>query len=418
MHIKIPKNVKVILDTLNKYGFEAYIVGGCVRDSILGLKPHDWDICTSALPEQVMSVFTNRPIIETGIKHGTVTVVFEKESYEITTYRIDGAYDDNRHPNNVQFTTDLGLDLSRRDFTINAMAYNPNKGLIDIFGGKKDLDNYVLKCVGNASERFNEDALRIMRAMRFASTYDLKIHADTLNAMMEHKELLKDISYERISSEIKKMCSASSTNSLVHILDQTWECLEIVCNELSDTDKCMTLKRMSCIYDRLFARLAVLFDFDKDKQIQIMRRMKFSNEEIKNVSEIREYGRYIIDELNNIDSCNISYFCKKMLNRISWINCSQAAEYAISCLYCIGDERYHLVQIIDKALYDIYNSNECYQLSTLSITGNDVASYGFKGKEIGVVLNYLLDMVMKGTLENDRDVLLNRISELKGDNNV
>ena len=418
MHIKIPKNVKIILDTLNKYGFEAYIVGGCVRDSILGLKPHDWDICTSALPEQVMSIFTDRPIIETGLKHGTIIVMFDKESYEITTYRIDGEYSDNRHPNNVQFTLDLSLDLSRRDFTINAMAYNPDKGLVDIFGGKKDLDNHVLRCVGNTKERFSEDALRILRAMRFAATYDLKIHPATLKAMIECKESLKGVSYERISSEIKKMCNASSANSLVCILDQSWECLEVVCNELSSIDKCMVLKMMSCVYNRMFVRLAILFDFDKDAQIQIMRRMKFSNEDIKNVTEIREYGKHIINELDNIDSNNILYFCKKMLNKVSWVNCSQVAEYAISYLYCVEDERYYLVQIIDKTLHDIYNSNECYQLSTLSITGNDVAKYGFKGKEIGIVLEYLLDMVMKGILKNDRTVLLNRISELKGDNDV
>jgi len=163
----IPDNVNVILDTLHDNGYEAYIVGGCVRDSLLGLQPKDWDICTSALPPQILEVFNDKRIIETGLKHGTVTIVLDDEQYEITTYRTDGNYSDNRHPDSVTFVSNLKEDLARRDFTINAMAYNKQDGLIDYFNGYKDLKNGIISCVGDANERFNEDALRIMRALRF-----------------------------------------------------------------------------------------------------------------------------------------------------------------------------------------------------------------------------------------------------------
>ena len=172
-NIKIPADATQIIERLEKAGFEAYVVGGCVRDSLLGKNPHDWDITTSALPEQVKSLFSHT--VDTGLKHGTVTVLLEKEPFEVTTYRIDGEYDDGRHPNQVEFTLSLEEDLKRRDFTINAMAYNPQRGLVDLFGGIEDLEKGIIKCVGNPVERFSEDALRMMRAVRFAAQLDFEI---------------------------------------------------------------------------------------------------------------------------------------------------------------------------------------------------------------------------------------------------
>ena len=205
MVIKLPKSVELILSKLNNCGYEAYIVGGCVRDSIIGTTPHDWDICTSALPEQVMEVFEGYKIIPTGLKHGTVTIIIDDAQYEVTTYRIDGKYEDNRHPKEVSFTSDLKEDLSRRDFTINAMAYNPSIGLVDYFGGKKDIRKKLIKCVGNPDERFNEDALRIMRTLRFASTYGFVITEETSSAVHCNVALLNNIAKERINTELCKL---------------------------------------------------------------------------------------------------------------------------------------------------------------------------------------------------------------------
>lgn len=207
MKIELPGNVRLIISELNKKGFEAFAVGGCVRDSLLGRTPGDWDITTSALPEDIKSVF--RRTVDTGIEHGTVTVLIGGESYEVTTYRIDGEYKDSRHPSSVKFTNAVSEDLRRRDFTINAMAYNDKTGIIDLFGGCEDLKRGVIRCVGNADERFDEDALRILRAVRFAAQLDFDIDADTRNAVSTHAPRLKAVSKERVLVEISKLiCSA------------------------------------------------------------------------------------------------------------------------------------------------------------------------------------------------------------------
>lgn len=207
IRITLPEDVKFIISELKKAGFEGYAVGGCVRDSLLGRIPGDWDITTSALPNDIKAVF--RRTVDTGIEHGTVTVLLNDSSYEVTTYRIDGEYKDGRHPESVQFTEQIGEDLKRRDFTINAMAYNDEDGLIDLFNGREDIKRGVIRCVGNADARFDEDALRILRAVRFAAQLDFDIDADTRNAISSHAPNLHAVSKERILVEISKLiCSA------------------------------------------------------------------------------------------------------------------------------------------------------------------------------------------------------------------
>ena len=201
--INIPENANRIIHTLQSAGYEAYIVGGCVRDAILGKEPDDWDITTSANPDQVKALF--RRTIDTGIAHGTVTVMFGKEGYEVTTYRIDGKYEDHRRPTTVTFTRSLLEDMKRRDFTINAMAYNDEEGLIDHFEGMKDLERHLIRCVGDPAERFDEDALRILRAVRFAAQLDFSIEEKTREAIVRQAQYLKDISAERIQVELTKL---------------------------------------------------------------------------------------------------------------------------------------------------------------------------------------------------------------------
>ena len=203
MDILMPQKVKFIIKQLMDNGFEAYAVGGCVRDSILGREPNDWDITTSALPGQVKEVFEHT--VDTGIQHGTVTVVLDKENFEVTTYRIDGEYEDNRHPKEVIFTANLVEDLKRRDFTVNAMAYNDETGLVDVFGGISDLNDKIIRCVGNAEDRFSEDALRVLRAARFAAQLGFSIEDGTMQAMKSMAPNLANISAERIQVELVKL---------------------------------------------------------------------------------------------------------------------------------------------------------------------------------------------------------------------
>lgn len=267
---------------LNKCGYEAYVVGGCVRDSIIGLTPHDWDICTSALPEQIVEVFSDHKIIPTGLKHGTVTIVIDDEQYEVTTYRVDGEYEDNRHPVEVTFTSSLKEDLKRRDFTINAMAYNPSIGLIDFFGGKRDIKNKVIKCVGKPDDRFNEDALRILRAIRFSITLGYDIESKTLRSIYENKNLLKNISVERINSEITKALSHGYSVVMGKIL-------QVVVPELTDRMVNSAMTMIGIFDTSTNVRIALLFNFDEDKQKEILQRLKFDNKTIKNVCGIRKW---------------------------------------------------------------------------------------------------------------------------------
>jgi len=213
--MKIPEEVQYIINTLENNGCEAYAVGGCVRDSLLGKEPKDWDICTPALPEHTMKFFAGHKIIETGLRHGTITLRINHNSFEVTTYRIDGVYSDNRHPDKVEFANDLKEDLSRRDFTINAMAYNPKTGIVDFFGGAKDLEYGIIKCVGDANKRFQEDALRIMRALRLASVLGFSISSDTSKAILENKSLLKNIAVERIAAELNKLIVGNNVRNIL-----------------------------------------------------------------------------------------------------------------------------------------------------------------------------------------------------------
>lgn len=217
--ITIPTDVFSMLSILNENGFEAYAVGGCVRDSLLGKIPHDWDICTNAVPDEVKNVFVDYDIIETGLKHGTLTVKGEDDFYEITTFRIDGDYSDGRHPDNISFVKSLGADLARRDFTVNAMAADKEGNIIDYNNGIKDLNQKLIRCVGNPDERFREDSLRILRALRFAARYNFRIENQTKEAIHRNKKLLENISQERITSEFRQIIRFANKEILMEFSD-------------------------------------------------------------------------------------------------------------------------------------------------------------------------------------------------------
>lgn len=252
--ITIPDGAREIIDTLTSAGFEAYVVGGCVRDSLLGLEPHDWDICTSALPSDVMSIFSEKRIIGTGMKHGTVTILTDSGGYEVTTFRIDGDYSDHRRPDSVTFTTSLDEDLSRRDFTINAMAYNDAVGLIDPFGGIYSLCNREISCVGSPAHRFEEDALRIMRALRFASTYGFCIEDRTAKAIHLFAPSLNNIAVERIQSELCKLLLGDGALNI--LLDYS----DVIATIIPEIEPCIGFDQNNryheyTVYDHIAMRL-------------------------------------------------------------------------------------------------------------------------------------------------------------------
>ena len=230
--MKIPQNANLIIHRLQNAGFEAFAVGGCVRDSLLGLTPHDWDICTSAKPEQIKACFEDFNTIDIGIKHGTVAIIVDKEPFEVTTYRVDGEYRDNRHPESVTFTSNLREDLARRDFTVNAIAYNEEYGIADFYGGESDLKNRLIRCVGNPDERFREDALRILRALRFASCYRFSIENETAAAIHRNSGLLNNIASERIQSELVRLLCGDGAED---ILNEFRDVFAVFIPELAET---------------------------------------------------------------------------------------------------------------------------------------------------------------------------------------
>lgn len=409
----IPDDVQFILTTLNDNGYKAYIVGGCVRDLLLGIEPHDWDICTSALPEQTQTVFDGYKIIPTGIKHGTITILINDSQYEVTTFRIDGDYQDNRHPSEVVFTTDLIADLSRRDFTINAMAYNPNenKDVYDFFGGVNDLLTSKIRCVGSPQDRFEEDALRIMRAIRFSIRFGFDIEENTLNAMMDKKCLLGNISAERICDEICKTLSTKRALS-----DEQFEILcDILAVRVPELLKveiesaCLRINTAIKNDGCLNLRIALLFDFTPEDTLRILTELRFSNDVIHDVLNIQKYGNYILNnrEWENNDGSVPGYYERSLLHWIGMLSID-SVYYAIS--HC--NEFYRLYKLRHRILACHLQKEVC-SLSQLAINGNDLKEIGIgEGYLIGKLLNRLLDEVMRDNVPNDRQILLNRAKEI------
>ncbi len=376
--MNLPENVKKIISKLNKNSYEGYIVGGCVRDYIMGIPPHDYDITTSALPQQVKAIFPHT--VDTGIEHGTVTVVIDKTGYEVTTYRIDGKYEDNRHPKEVTFTSKLEGDLSRRDFTINAIAYNDTDGFVDMFGGIEDIKNKIIRGVGDPDKRFKEDALRMMRALRFSAQLDFIIEENTFNAIIKNAELIKNISMERIRDEFFKLI-LSDNNERLELLKQSGM-TEYFCPELSEILKNKDIKfykYINSLPKDIASRLAYIF-MGKDIK-NILKNFRTDNKTISKAVLLEKYYNYNITD---------EYSMAKLI--------SLAGEYTRDLL---------MLKKWDMTLFnEIIKKGSCCSLKDLEIKGEDIVRLGYKGKEIGEVLNKLLDYVLKYPYKNNKTELL------------
>ena len=434
--INMPLEVEFALNLLNNNGFDAYIVGGCVRDSILGIEPTDWDITTSALPPIIMKCFENYKIIETGIKHGTVTVIINNMQLEITTYRIEGEYTDNRRPDYVGFTNNISLDLERRDFTINAMAYNKT-GIIDLFGGIIDIELQKVKCVGNADIRFSEDGLRILRALRFSSVLGFEIEINTSNSIHKNRKLLKNISAERLSSEFNKLITGVNFKQILTEYSDVISVFIPEINKLSGYDKqndsCKddvwkhTLISMSNVTSDLALRLVMMFlNLGKSKSVandeknaeflsgsskissdiasNILRRLKYDKSTTELVKTLIFYHDAEIEPTTK----NV----KRWLNKVGVSVFNELIEVKkadIKFQQCIYEEEslniFNQIQFIEA---EVLRKNQCFNLKNLAVNGRDLIDIGInEGKKIGEILNELLNKVIDEELDNEREKLLN-----------
>lgn len=434
MTIQLPEKVKFILDTLHKAGYEGYAVGGCVRDSILGRKPDDWDITTSARPDQVKELF--RRTIDTGIQHGTVTVLLQREGFEVTTYRIDGEYEDSRHPKEVVFTASLAEDLKRRDFTINAMAYNEEEGMIDLFGGMEDMENGIIRAVGTARERFTEDALRIMRAVRFAAQLGYRIEEKTREAIVELAPNLSQISAERIQTELVKLLISPHPEELGVMYDtgitkvilpefdrmmQTGQNNPHHCYSVGEH----TLHALQAIEADKVLRLTMLFhDMGKPETKTtdengidhfhgharvsaelakaVLRRLKFDNDTIAKVSRTVLYH----DHKMALTAKSVRRGIHKVGEDIfpNLFPVKQADICAQSDFR--RREKEEELAALRRIYEEIQEKKQCVSLKELAVDGSDLIALGMKpGKEIGDMLAWLLDAVLEEPELNTREKL-------------
>lgn len=441
MKIQLPPKVNQIMQTLQANGFEAYAVGGCVRDSILGRKPDDWDITTSATPQETKQLF--QKTFDTGIEHGTITVLLGKDAYEVTTYRVDGKYEDSRHPSEVTFTRSLKEDLLRRDFTMNAMAYNDKEGLVDIFGGMDDLQNRCIRCVGNAEERFREDALRILRAVRFAAQLDFEVEEETKQGIRRLAPTLANISAERIQVELVKMLVSPNPGLLrmayelgitqvilpeFDVMMQTTQETPHHCYSVGEH----TLRAVELVRAEKALRLTMLLhDVAKPKMKTvddkgrahfkkhdlegtqmaktILRRLKFDNDTINKVTKLVAYHDYRMEAEPRL--------VRRAMNRIGedlfaeYLEVRMADTLAQSAYQ--REEKLQNLQDIRSCYEEIIENKQCVSLKELAVTGSDLIADGMMpGKEIGHVLQLLLEQVLEKPELNDKETLLRLRKEM------
>lgn len=442
MTMDMPKNVDTAINLLQSAGFEAYAVGGCVRDSLLGKTPNDWDITTSAKPEDMKSVFADFHCIDTGIKHGTVTVVIDGEPLEITTFRLDGEYEDNRHPKSVTFTSNLGADLGRRDFTVNAMAYSKMTGTVDLFGGQNDLKNKIIRCVGDPDRRFNEDALRILRALRFASALDFEIEEKTAQSLLKNRALLGNISEERIAKELLKLvCGKGAKRILTDFAPVLFEILPelqpMYKNSHDNPHHCYdiyehTLIAVESIDPEPTLRFAMLLHdcgkpavkkFDENGvahfyghqrisaeiSAQILARLKVSN----------KFRDEILFLVSNHDRWELYENTEKMPRYLSKFGLDGVLNLLkvmrADVLAQSPEYRYRLDQIADaeEIAKNLAAQKPCLSLSELQINGRTLMDIGIpQGRKLGAVLAQLLDEVIDGVTKNTQEALTTRAREI------
>lgn len=402
MKIQLPEDVQKIICTLTKQGYEAYAVGGCVRDSILHRVPKDWDITTSATPWQVKELF--RRTIDTGLAHGTVTVMMGSVGYEVTTYRVDGVYEDSRHPKSVEFTASLTEDLKRRDFTINAMVYNDEAGLVDEFGGLDDLENKIIRCVGKAEERFGEDALRMLRAVRFSAQLGFLIDEETAEAVKKLAPSISKISKERIHTELNKIFLSPNPEYIMKayelgitgVVFKTFDML---------TDKEKVVKLLVAVPKELiFKYAALLYEAGPKEAANVLRELKSDNKTIDGTSKIVAlHGMTPLSDEISIRQAACRHGVNTLKNALEFEKCYYSVSSDPDKENAILGE----MQILDKIIL----RGDCIDMKGLALTGNDLIELGIEpGQKMGAILKECLNAVLIDPSLNDRDILLEKFN--------
>lgn len=435
MRIKLPGAVSRLMEILKNSGYEAFVVGGCVRDSLMGREPDDWDICTSAKPDEMKRCFADFPAIETGLKHGTLTILMDRQPFEVTTYRIDGVYSDGRRPDQVTFTSSLKADLARRDFTINAMAYHPTTGLVDPFGGRRDLRNQQIQCVGMAVRRFQEDALRIMRAIRFASQLKFKIEEQTAHALEECLPLLDRIALERIRVELDKLlCGPGAMDTLAkyrqviaHIIPEAAPMFDLDQKNPYHVYTVWdhTLHAVFHVKNTLTLKLAAFFhDIGKPGSMTIgedgrghfYRHERLSEELAKQAMRRLKYDNATRSTVANLVRNHSIVFrsdpkqARKLLAKLG----EEQLRLLIELEYAdvksqnprYAQERVANIRAFSQIVDQVLEAEQCFSLRHLALNGRDLLDMGVpQGPEIGKILKALLEQVVEGGLPNERAAL-------------
>lgn len=409
MKIEMPSEVKFIISELESHEYEAFAVGGCIRDSLLGRTPNDWDITTSAKPEEVKEIFHRT--VDTGIKHGTVTVLIGKKSFEITTYRVDGAYTDGRHPESVRYSKYLKEDLRRRDFTINAFAYNDEVGLRDEFYGFRDMEWKIIRAVGNAEDRFSEDALRMMRAIRFAAQLGFNIELNTYNAIIKLAPNIKKVSAERIQVELTKTLMSDHPEVTIEYAKTGLfvEILPVLYDTLSGISAQKTLELLKYVPRMVIMRYAALLRYRTPEEARdVLRKLKLDNFTINTVTKLVEYQNDINDVIEENDISVREAIHKYGTDLLELMFVFAEADGRMKREYTGFNSRgrnVHLKTI--KKLYDeILERGDCVDLKGLAVNGSDLMELGIVGEQIGETLNWLLHIVMENPAFNNKNTLI------------
>ena len=395
MEIQLPSYVSTLMQQLQKNGYECYVVGGAIRCALLHLPIHDYDLTTDALPEEMKKVFRGFHTIDTGLKHGTLTVMSDHQPVEITTYRKDSDYSDHRHPDGVTFSKTVMEDCARRDFTINALCYNEEEGILDIFHGLEDLKNKILRCIGDPYQRFNEDALRILRALRFATRLDFAIEPKTGKAVFDLKETLNYVSRERIHEELEGFLKAAHCAVFLQEYKSVFEVFLPWAKEASDAEWKLASERIESAPADPFLRMAILLSSPSCNPKETLEDLKYSTNEKNRILNLIQCQAMPVNDRIAI---------KKVLNKIN--NPFQTYLSYKKSLYPDTDEKKAM-----EIYGTILENNDCFSLKTLAINGNDMKQLGFQGKEISENLQWILLQVIEEKLPNDREVLLKALSD-------
>lgn len=439
--MKIPADVSFIIKALENKGFEAYAVGGCVRDAILGREPNDWDITTNATPDEMKECFAGMHVIETGLKHGTLTVMLHHIGYEVTTYRIDGEYTDHRRPDTVEFVKDLQLDLERRDFTVNAMATADGETIVDLFGGRGDLKNKVIRCVGDPYKRFTEDALRILRAMRFASVYDFDVDPATANAAFELRDTLGSVSGERIHVELKKLLCGKGVERILtiypwiiftifpeleameerkqnnphHAYDVWTHTVKSIANSPADPVYRLTMLFHDSGKPRAYYPGEDGYDHFKghpNYSVEIaescLPRLKPDTESFRRIiTYIREHDLRIPADKKAIRRQMVRLGADTYMELFPILRADLLAQNP-----ALIPVKQAQVDELEQLSKEILAEKDCVSLKQLAIGGRELMALGLKGKAVGEMLNELLLLVCDEKVQNEKEALLNEAQRL------